>query len=126
MKIFSLFPGSHDFRYSISHPLSPALIEFLLPLLSTIRSVYKVFSITLLQFLTKCVSYREFSRLVYGLFGNMRIPLPACAYAAIRKEFPVKRTKPSRDLTLMKIMAVTNFDVILTSSCKLKTQMQIM
>jgi len=37
------------------------------------------------------VSYREFSRLVYGMLGNKRIPLPACAYVAIRKEFPVEK-----------------------------------
>ncbi|XP_044169785.1 uncharacterized protein LOC122953852 [Acropora millepora] len=37
------------------------------------------------------VSYREFSRLVYGILGNRRIPLPACAYVAIRKEFPVDK-----------------------------------
>ena len=37
----------------------------------------------------RSVSYREFSRLVYGLLGNKRVPLPACAYTAIRKEFPV-------------------------------------
>ena len=34
------------------------------------------------------MSYREFSRLVYGFLGNRRIPLPACAYATIRKVFP--------------------------------------
>ena len=39
------------------------------------------------------------------------------------KNFPSKRMKLTRDLTLTK-MAVTNFDIILTSSCKLKTQMQ--
>ena len=32
----------------------------------------------------KKVSYR-----VYRLIGNRRIPLPSCAYTAIRKEFPV-------------------------------------
>jgi len=37
------------------------------------------------------VSYREFSRLVYGILGNRRIPLPACTYVAIRKEFPVSK-----------------------------------
>lgn len=37
----------------------------------------------------RSVAYREFSRLVYGFLGNKRIPLPACAYTAIRKEFPV-------------------------------------
>ena len=36
----------------------------------------------------RSISYREFSRLVYGFLGNKRIPLPACAYTAIRKAFP--------------------------------------
>ncbi|XP_028394453.1 uncharacterized protein LOC114518645 [Dendronephthya gigantea] len=35
------------------------------------------------------VSYREFTRLVHGLIGNKQIPLPSCAYMAIRKVFPV-------------------------------------
>ena len=39
--------------------------------------------------LLRGVSYREFSRVVSGIHGNRRIPLPACAYVAIRKEFPV-------------------------------------
>ena len=38
--------------------------------------------------LLRSVSHREFSRLVYGFLGNRRIPLPACAYATIRKVFP--------------------------------------
>ncbi|PFX14442.1 hypothetical protein AWC38_SpisGene21396 [Stylophora pistillata] len=37
------------------------------------------------------VSYREFSRLVYGMLGSKRIPLPACAYMAIKKQFPVNK-----------------------------------
>ena len=37
----------------------------------------------------RSIAYREFSRLVYGFLGNKRIPLPACAYTAIRKQFPV-------------------------------------
>lgn len=37
----------------------------------------------------RSVAYREFCRLVYGFLGNKRIPLPACAYTAIRKEFPL-------------------------------------
>ncbi|XP_028394543.1 uncharacterized protein LOC114518750 [Dendronephthya gigantea] len=31
------------------------------------------------------IAYREFSQLVYGILGRLRIPLPACAYNAIRK-----------------------------------------
>ena len=37
----------------------------------------------------RCVSYRGFTRMVYQFLGNKRIPLPACAYMAIRKTFPV-------------------------------------
>lgn len=36
----------------------------------------------------RSIAYREFSRLVYGFLGNKRIPLPACAYTKIRKQFP--------------------------------------
>jgi len=28
---------------------------------------------------------------VYGILGNRRIPLPACAYTAIRQQFPVSK-----------------------------------
>lgn len=38
----------------------------------------------------RSVAYKEFSRLVYGYLGKKRIPLPACAYTAIRKAFPVQ------------------------------------
>lgn len=37
----------------------------------------------------RSIAYREFSRLVYGFLGDRRIPLPACAYGAIRKTFPL-------------------------------------
>ncbi|CAB4007485.1 Hypothetical predicted protein [Paramuricea clavata] len=37
----------------------------------------------------RSISYREFTRLIYGLLGNRRIPLPACAYIAIRNTFPI-------------------------------------
>lgn len=37
----------------------------------------------------RSISYREFCRLVYGWLGSKRIPLPACAYSAIRAAFPV-------------------------------------
>ncbi|XP_015754353.1 PREDICTED: uncharacterized protein LOC107334001 [Acropora digitifera] len=36
----------------------------------------------------RSVAYRQFSRLVYGFLGHRRIPLPACAYDAIRRRFP--------------------------------------
>ncbi|XP_074614586.1 uncharacterized protein LOC141874285 isoform X2 [Acropora palmata] len=39
----------------------------------------------------RSVSYHEFTRLVYGRTGNTRIPLPACAYSVIRKQFPINK-----------------------------------
>eukprot|EP00794_Sanderia_malayensis_P011506 gene11506-biopygen9179 len=39
----------------------------------------------------RAVSYREFTRLVHGILGKKRIPLPACAYFAIRKKFPTDK-----------------------------------
>ena len=30
-------------------------------------------------------------KLVYGMLGNKRIPLPACVYVDIKKEFPVEK-----------------------------------
>ena len=33
----------------------------------------------------------EFIRLVYGFLGSKRMPLPACAYVAIRQKFPVQK-----------------------------------
>ena len=38
---------------------------------------------------TYIIAYREFCRLVYGFLGKRRIPLPACAYTSIRKQFPL-------------------------------------
>ncbi|CAH3151818.1 unnamed protein product [Porites lobata] len=35
-------------------------------------------------------AYREFSRLVYGFMGKKRIPLPSCAYNAIRTAFALQ------------------------------------
>ncbi|XP_065058641.1 uncharacterized protein LOC135686047, partial [Rhopilema esculentum] len=35
----------------------------------------------------RSVSYREFTSLVYGIIGKRRVPLPACAYHAIRNKF---------------------------------------
>ncbi|CAH3155432.1 unnamed protein product, partial [Porites lobata] len=32
------------------------------------------------------IAYREFMQLVHGFLGGKRIPLPACAYHAIRTE----------------------------------------
>lgn len=37
----------------------------------------------------RSVAYRNFTRLVYGVIGRKRIPLPAYAYHAIRKKFPL-------------------------------------
>jgi len=36
------------------------------------------------------VAYREFLRLLYWYLGKKGILLPACAYTAIRKAFPVQ------------------------------------
>ena len=33
----------------------------------------------------RSVAYREFIRMVYGILGKRRVPLPACAYHQIRK-----------------------------------------
>ena len=33
-------------------------------------------------------------------YGNKRIPLPACVYIEIKKEFPVDSMKGMQDLTL--------------------------
>ena len=46
------------------------------------------------------MSYREFSRLVYGFLGNRRIPLPAFAYAAIRETFPCDKDEDFIGLNL--------------------------
>ena len=35
----------------------------------------------------RSTAYREFTQLVHGYLGAKRIPLPACAYDAIRAEF---------------------------------------
>ena len=43
-----------------------------------------------LQVHEKSGIYREFIHLVYGRLGKNRIPLPACAYHAIRSKFPTK------------------------------------
>lgn len=37
------------------------------------------------------MAYRMFTRMVYGVIGKTRIPLPACAYHAIRKKFPITK-----------------------------------
>ena len=42
----------------------------------------------------RSIAYREFTRLVHGYLGKRRIPLPACAYTAIRKAFPTKGDEP--------------------------------
>ena len=38
----------------------------------------------------RSVAYREFIYFVYGYIGKTRIPLPACAYDAIRRKFQKK------------------------------------
>ncbi|XP_048586635.1 uncharacterized protein LOC125568409 [Nematostella vectensis] len=39
--------------------------------------------------LLRALAYREFTRLIYGIMGRKIIPLPACAYHAIRRTFPM-------------------------------------
>ncbi len=39
----------------------------------------------------RSVAYRKFTRMVYGVIGKTRIPLPACACHAIRKKFPLTK-----------------------------------
>ena len=34
------------------------------------------------------------------MLGNKRIPLPACVYVEIKKEFPVESMKAMQDFTL--------------------------
>lgn len=36
----------------------------------------------------RSIAYRQFTRMVYGPMGRKRVPLPACAYNAIRSTFP--------------------------------------
>ena len=43
----------------------------------------------------RSVAYREFIHLVYDHLGGMRIPLPACAYHAIRTKYPAKEKNES-------------------------------
>ncbi|KAK3732017.1 hypothetical protein QZH41_016889 [Actinostola sp. cb2023] len=42
---------------------------------------------TFIRFL-RSVAYRQIVRFIWNYMGNMRTPLPACIYTAIRKEFP--------------------------------------
>ena len=44
-------------------------------------------SILIFHRFMRSVAYREFIHLVYGRVGKNRIPLPACAYHAIRSKF---------------------------------------
>ena len=41
----------------------------------------------------RSVVYREFIRMVYGILGRRRVPLPACVYHEIRKTFPVAKDR---------------------------------
>ena len=38
----------------------------------------------------RSVACREFIRMVYGILGKRRVPLPACSYHQIRKTFPFR------------------------------------
>ncbi|KAK3750113.1 hypothetical protein QZH41_009125 [Actinostola sp. cb2023] len=46
----------------------------------------------------RSIAYREFSRMVYGFLGKKRIPLPACAYTAIRQKFKTDKEFTGFDL----------------------------
>ena len=48
-------------------------------------NIYFYVFILLHRFL-RGVAYREFTQLLHGFLGGKRIPLPACAYHAIRTE----------------------------------------
>ena len=48
-------------------------------------NIYFYVFILLHRFLSG-VAYREFTHLVHGFLGGKRIPLPACAYHALRTE----------------------------------------
>lgn len=54
------------------------------------KTLYKYVSLPLIllsfRFMRR-VAYREFSHLVHGCIGKNRVPLPACAYHAIRSTF---------------------------------------
>ena len=53
------------------------------------HSIFQKFLfVSVFRFL-RSICHREFTRLVHGPLGNRRIPLPACAYTAIRNKFPV-------------------------------------
>ncbi|XP_028416038.1 uncharacterized protein LOC114539600 [Dendronephthya gigantea] len=41
----------------------------------------------------RVVAYRQFTRMVHGILHDKRIPLPACAYHAIRSTFPVAKNE---------------------------------
>lgn len=59
----------------------------------TLDSVCELYYFVFSRYL-RSISYREFTRLVHGYLGKRRIPLPACAYTAIRKAFPTKEDEP--------------------------------
>ena len=40
----------------------------------------------------RSVSYRQFTQMVYGKLGKLRIPLPSCVYQAIRTKFQSEKT----------------------------------
>ena len=56
--------------------------------LQCLRTIY-LFTCFFCRYL-QSIAYREFSRLVYGFMGKKRIPLPSCAYNAIRTAFALQ------------------------------------
>ncbi len=41
----------------------------------------------------RVVAYRQFTRMVHGILRDKRIPLPACAYHAIRSTFNLSKNE---------------------------------
>jgi hypothetical protein len=61
----------------------------------TDQQIYNLSSLYYRYF--RSVAYREYIQLVYGYLGKRRIPLPACAYNAIRQRFDGKVFKGFED-----------------------------
>jgi hypothetical protein len=74
----------HKYRLDFIRKLAPHLT-------SKVYIVLFVINVFFVCRFLRSISYREFTRLVYGILGNRRIPLPSCAYTMIRKTFPVEK-----------------------------------
>jgi hypothetical protein len=60
--------------------------------LFTHHTSHKILVLTVLFRFLRSVAYRQFTRLVYGKLGKLRIPLPSCVYQAIRTQFKSEKT----------------------------------